>query len=150
MKEKYLKVCLQISILTGNLDVFRDSVYLTMSPDAGDWPFQAGQNANNAVICMRSLFWESVCCAYAESKTALSSGSLIDIQCAEFEGSLERRLVNETDGYFAWTPALRVQIELVSVQLRKELAEMLCKLAHVYYSGSLEELGDQNGFRLRY
>ena len=150
MKEKFLKVCLKISILTGNLDFFQDAVYLTMAPDAGDWPFQARQNANNAVNCMQKLFWESICCATAESKAALTSEVLIDIQCGEFEGGLERWLVDETDGYFAWTPALSLQIELVSGQLRKEIAEMLCNLAHVYYSGSLEELGGQNEFRLRY
>lgn len=150
MKGKYLTVRVNISVATVNLDFFQDVVYLTMSPDAGEWPFQAGWKANNAINCMQKLFWVSVCCVSAEPTTAFSSVALIELQCPEFVGGLERQLVDEKDGHFAWTPELSRQIDTVSGVLRKEFARILCDLANSYYSGSLRKLGGQNEFRLRY
>lgn len=122
-----------------------------MDSDAKDWQFQAAKNARAVDNWLQKLFWESVCCATADSETVLTSTVEIDIVCAEFEGHFEWRLLQEANGHSAWTPELSAHIETIGKQLRLELAEMLCSMATAYYTGgAVEEVGEHYVIHLRY
>lgn len=149
MLEK-LKIALFIEMHTSTLDYFDDAVYLTLSNDPRRLHYQAGEYAEAIVNCSLKLFWESYACAVSTSEKRGHSTVMISINCAEFSGKFELKLVDEKQGYANWSPELEQHITNVSEQMRKELADMLYNLATEYYHGNARKVGVHYAFSNRY
>lgn len=151
MNQKLLKFSMDIAVSTSIYDEFQDATYVTITDDEKGWMFQAGQHAKNAEDCMQKLFWESVCCAMAHREAILTAKVCIEIDCAEFSGGLNCKLLKEEGNHYKWTPKLNEDVEKIMKQLRNEISDMLYRLAHAYYNGAaIEEVGEHHVIYLRY
>ena len=123
MNVKFLKVDMEISVTTGELESFMKDIRLTMSDDEKNWVSEARQHAETVTNCALSMLGESLGRASAYSKNPMKSEVFIDLESKTVSGCLYHELIKAADNHFGWSPELIAHIKADSKDFQQRLSE---------------------------
>ena len=121
-----------MAILVAGLDIVEEVVWVTLPVELMDLDDSANENASVLTKVIVAKIWEMIFCAAPDIKGARIE---VQIETTTLDGIYEKPILSPDAAFTAWTPELSDMVNEASVEIKKDLKDMLVDMVGAYVIG---------------